>query len=105
MFPTRKGLKLGDALEPFLCIFAVEYAIRSVRVSQDGVSLNGTYQTLVYADYVNILRGIVHTIKKTIEALLVSSKEIGPEVNGDTTKYMVMSRGQNAGRSHIIKAE
>jgi hypothetical protein len=33
----------------------------------------------------------------------VASKEIGPEVNADKSKYMVMSRDQNAGRSHNIK--
>jgi hypothetical protein len=35
--------------------------------------------------------------------LLVGSKEIGLEVNGDKTKYMVMSGDQNAGRSHNIE--
>ena len=30
----------------------------------------------------------------------MASKESGLEVNADKTKYMVMSRDQNAGRSH-----
>jgi hypothetical protein len=34
--------------------------------------------------------------------LLVGSKEIGLEVNADKTMYVVMSRDQNAGRSHNI---
>jgi hypothetical protein len=34
---------------------------------------------------------------------LRASKEIGLEVNTDKTKYMVMSRDQNAGRSHNMK--
>jgi hypothetical protein len=33
----------------------------------------------------------------------VASKEIGLEVNADKTKYMVMSRDENAGQSHSIK--
>ena len=33
----------------------------------------------------------------------MASKEIGLEVNADKTKYMVMSRDQNAGRSHSMK--
>jgi hypothetical protein len=33
----------------------------------------------------------------------VARKEIGLEVNADKTKYMAMSRDQNAGRSHSIK--
>ena len=44
--------------------------------------------------------GSVHTKKENAEALIVISKEIGLEVNADKTKYMVMSRDQNAGRSH-----
>ena len=84
--------------------FALEYAIRRVQVNQDGLKLNGGHQLLVYAD-VNILGGSVHTIKKNAEALVVSSKEIGLEVNADRTKYMVMSRDQNVGRGHNIKID
>jgi hypothetical protein len=39
------------------------------------------------------------------EALIVDSKEIGLEVNADKTKYMVMSRDQNAGKSHSMKID
>jgi hypothetical protein len=35
----------------------------------------------------------------------VASKEIGVEVNADKTKYMVMSRDQNVGRSHDINID
>ena len=55
------------------------------------MKLNFTHQLLVYADDVNILGGSVHTIKENAGALIVSSKEIGLEVNVDKTKYMVMS--------------
>jgi len=44
----------------------------------------------------------VHTINKNTDALLVVSKEIGLEVNADESKYMFMSRDQNARRSHDI---
>jgi hypothetical protein len=44
--------------------------------------------------------GSIHTKKKNRYALVIVSKEIGLEVNTDITKYMVMSRDQNAGRSH-----
>jgi len=47
----------------------------------------------------------VHTIKKNAESLIMASKEIGLEVNADITKYMVMSRDQNAGRSHNMKID
>jgi hypothetical protein len=51
---------------------------------------------------VNMLDGCLHTSKKNAEALLVSSKESGLEVNADKSKYMVMFREQNATRSHNI---
>ena len=62
------------------------------------MKLNGTHQVLVYADDVNILgSGIcVHTIKKSAEALVVASKETGLEANAGVTKYMVLSRYQDA---------
>ena len=60
---------------------------------------------MVYADDVNIFGGSVHTVKENTEALVVATKEIGLEVNGDKTKYMVRSGDQNAGRSHNIKTD
>jgi len=37
--------------------------------------------------------------------LLVGSKQIGLEVDADKTKYVIMSRDQNAGQSHNIKID
>jgi hypothetical protein len=45
----------------------------------------------------------MHTIKKNTEALVVASKETGLEGNAEKTKYMVISRDQNAGQNHNIK--
>ena len=67
------------------------------------LKLNGTHQLLVYAEDVNILGGSVHTVKENTECLVAATKEIGLEVNADKTKYMVMARDQNAGRSNSIK--
>jgi hypothetical protein len=106
MFPIRNGLKQGDALSPLLFNFVLEDDVRREQVSQDGLKLNGTHQLLVYVDDVNILGASVHTTQKNIVALVVGSKEIGLEVNAEKkTKYMVMPRDQNAGRSHGIKID
>ena len=104
-FRIRNGLKAGDVLSPLLVNFALEYVIRRVQVNQDGLKFNGTLQLLVYADDVNILGGSVHTIKVNSEALVMTSKEIGLEVNADKTMYIVMSRDQNARRRHNIKSD
>ena len=43
--------------------------------------------------------------KENAEALVVATKETGLEVNADETKYMIMSRDQNAGRSYSMKID
>jgi hypothetical protein len=72
---------------------------------QDGLKLNGTYQLLVYADDVYMLVGSVHTVKENVGALVVASKGIRLEVNGDKTKHMVVSQDQTAGRSYGMKID
>jgi hypothetical protein len=40
---------------------------------------------------------MVSTVKLKVETSIVASKEIGLQVNAVKTKYMFMSRDQNAG--------
>ena len=47
----------------------------------------------------------MHTVEENTETLVVVSKQTGLEVNADKTKYMVMSRDQNAGQSHSMKTD
>jgi hypothetical protein len=103
MFPIRNGLKQGDGLPSLLFNLALECAIRRVQINQDGLKLNGTHQLLAYANDVNILGGSIHTVKKNAEALVAATKEIGLEINSHKTKYMTVSRDQNAGRIHSVK--
>jgi hypothetical protein len=98
-------LEQGEALSPLLFNFALWYAIRRVQVNQYGLKLNGTHQLLVYTNDVNILGKSENNIMEDAEALGVTSKEIGLEVNADKTKYMVMCRDQHAGRSHTMKTD
>ena len=104
-FPIRNGLKHGDALSPVLFNFSLEYAIRRVQVNQDDFKLNGTHQLLAYADDVNILGGGIHTLKENAETLVTATRETGLEVSADKTKYMVMSRDQNAGQNHSVRID
>ena len=66
------------------------------------MKLKGTHQLLVYADDVNILGGSIHTLRENAEALVAATREIGLKVSADKTKYMVMSRDQNAGQNHSV---
>ncbi|PNF32661.1 hypothetical protein B7P43_G13126, partial [Cryptotermes secundus] len=68
-----------------------------------GLKLIGTHQLLVSADDVNLLGDNVDTIEKNRQTLIDASKEVGLEVNTEKTKYMLLSRHQNAGQNHDIK--
>jgi hypothetical protein len=104
-FPTRDGLKKGDVLSPLLFNFALDWAIKKVQVNQDGLKLNSTHQLPAYTDDVNTLGGSIRVVKENADALVVAAKETGLEVNADKAKYMIMSRDQNARRTHSMKPD
>jgi hypothetical protein len=101
-FPIQNGLKQGDALSPLLFHFALEYAIRTVQENRVGLKLNGTHQLLAYADDVNLLGDNIDAINKNTQNPIAASKEVGLAVNVEKTKYMLVSRDQNAGQSREI---
>jgi hypothetical protein len=58
---------------------------------------------LAYADDVNFLGDNTDTMNKNTETLIDASKEVGLEVNIEKTKYMLVSRDQNAGQNRDRK--
>jgi ribosomal protein S2 len=52
---------------------------------------------------VNLLGDNIDTIKKNMETLIDASKEVGLEVNIETTKYMLLSCHQNVGQNLDVK--
>ena len=105
MFPIRNDLKQGDCLSPFLFNFALDFAIRRVQENQQNLKLNGTHQLTVYTDDINVQVRSLYTTKKNTEAVVIVSKEVCLEVNAEKTKYVVMSREQNAGQNCNIKTD
>jgi hypothetical protein len=55
---------------------------------------------LVYADDVNLLGD---SIKENSETLLEASRGIGPEINAEKIKYMIMSCHPNSGQNQSIR--
>jgi hypothetical protein len=97
-FPIQNGLKQGDA---FRHCFST--SLWKVQDSQVELKLNGTHQMLLYADDVDLQTDNIDTIKKNTRTLVDAGKEVGLEVNTEKTKYMLLSRHQNAGQNCDIK--
>jgi hypothetical protein len=74
-----------------------------IHENQVGLKLCYTYQLLACADNLNLLGYNIDTTKKSTETLTDASKEAGLKVNAEETKYMLLSRHQNAGQSCNIK--
>jgi hypothetical protein len=52
---------------------------------------------------VNLLGDNIDTIKKNTETFINASKEVGLEINAEKTKYILLSRHQNAGQNSDIQ--
>jgi len=48
---------------------------------------------------------VLFTTKENAEALVAATREIGLEISADKTKFMVMSRDQNAGRNQSVRID
>jgi hypothetical protein len=77
--------------------------IGKVQENQVGLKLNRAHQLLVCADDVNLLGDNIDTTKKSIESQNDASRDVGLDVNAKKTKYMLLSRHQNAGQYHNKK--
>jgi hypothetical protein len=80
-FSIKSILKEGDDLSPILLKFSLEYAFRMGHINRDGLKLICTHQLSVFVADVNIFEGKLLTVKKNTEAIVISRKENGIEVN------------------------
>jgi hypothetical protein len=67
------------------------------------LKFNGIPQLVVCADDMNLLEDNINTVQKNVGTINDASKEAGLEVNTKQTKYMLLSRHQNAGQDNEIK--
>jgi hypothetical protein len=80
-FRIQNGRKQRDALSLVFFNFALEYATGKVQENEVGLKLNGTYQLLAYANYLNLMGDNIGTINKNTESLICVSKEFALEIN------------------------
>jgi hypothetical protein len=71
--------------------------MRKVQESQVWLKLNGAHQLLAHAGDVSLLEDNIDTIKEYTETLIYASNEVDLGMNLEKTKYMLLSRHQNAG--------
>jgi hypothetical protein len=95
--PIQNGLKQGDALSPLLFNFTLDYVIMKVQEKHVGLKLNGSLQLLAYAQDVNLMGDNMDTVKKDIGTSTDACKKSDLDANAEKTKYMLLSRRQNAG--------
>jgi hypothetical protein len=65
-----------------------------------GLKLNGTYQLLIFVDDVNLVGDNINATNKNTQTLTDISQEVGLKVNAEKTKYIFLSRHQNAEQNH-----
>ena len=97
---NKKIDKQNKRIMKFLKIERSKFASKNLRPKTPFIVL-ACKQAYAFED--NILGGSIYTVKENAEALVAAAREIGLEVSVDKTKYMVMSRDQNAGGIHSMR--
>jgi hypothetical protein len=100
-FLIQNSLKQGNALSPLLFNFALEYTIRKVQENQTRQN-EIKWDTLAYADDVNLLGDNIDTIKRNMGTVTDASNEVGLEINIKNTEFILPSCHQNAGQNQYI---
>jgi len=60
------------------------------------LKLIGTHQLLFCNDYLHVLGASICTVKENTEVSVFLRSEIDLELNGEKTKYVVMSQNQHS---------
>jgi hypothetical protein len=94
-FLIKNGLKRSDVLSLLPLIFTLRYAVRMVQLNQDDLKLEVHISFWFMLMMLICWEGAYIPYRNT-ETLVFDSKATGLEVSADRTKYVIMSRDQNA---------
>jgi len=84
-------LKQDDAMSPILFNLVLEKVIRHISVNHK-MEMNGKNIMLAYADDIVILGDTENDVMKVTEKLIESRYKMNLVINGNKTKYLVMTR-------------
>lgn len=93
------GVRQGDGLAPIVFNLVLEAVMRRVKVRRNATLIHHSYQILGYADDLDIAGRIMKAIREIFEAIEGETKSVGLEINEEKTKFMLVSRSQNAKKS------
>jgi sorting nexin-29 len=89
---TEQGLKQGDGLAPLLFNLALEFILRRLSIDLEGTLEYKSTQILAYADDTAIISGSLSDAMEIYNELAIEAKEMGLEINTNTTKLLIQSR-------------
>jgi hypothetical protein len=86
---TEKGLKQGDKLAPLLFNLALEFILRRLSIGLEGTIEYKSTQILAHADDIAIISRSVSDATETCNELATAAKEMGLEIDTNTTKLLI----------------
>ena len=95
-FRIKRGVRQGCVMSPDLFNLYSEVILRDLQDRQEGVVVNGiNINNLRYADDTVLIATSEEDLQNIFNAVVVSSKNFGLNINSKKTKVMVISKSEN----------
>lgn len=88
-FPLQRGVRQGDTLSPKLFSAVLEYAFKTLNLSDKGVNIDGVkLNNLRFADDIVIISDNLKEAQEMINELSLATQKVGLNINKQKTKVM-----------------